>query len=86
MSTLDKLKELSGRNHWTWQEETFVRKNALAALLAVVEAGEDLAVAVREWAQELNNTTINDCDVLAIRFQEAHARLQKEEKCDGRTV
>lgn len=86
MSTLDKLKELSGRNYWTWQEETFVRKNALPVLLAVAEAGEDLAGAVREWVQELNNTTINDCDVLAIRFQEAHTRLQKEGKCDGRTV
>lgn len=52
--------------------------NAVPKLLAVVELGSDLAQAVREWAMDINNTTINDCDVLAISYQQALAALEVE--------
>jgi len=50
--------------------------NALPLLLELVEAGNDLATAVREWAMEENNTTINDCVVLAIHYQQKLAKLE----------
>ena len=50
-----------------------------ARLRALVELGNDLAQAVREWAIDTNNTTINDCDVLAISYQQALAALEVEQ-------
>lgn len=52
--------------------------NAMPDITAVVDIGDELATAVREWSLELNNTTINDCAVLAIRYQQALARLEAE--------
>jgi len=59
-----------------WHSEDRDIRNALPSLLEVADIGDELAKAVREWSLELNNTTINDCVVLAIRYQQTLAKLE----------
>ena len=95
MTLLERLHELNATRgragnedlaHWADRnkdENLWVRDIALPALLEVADIGDELATAVREWSLELNNTTISDCVVLAIRYQQTLAKLEEGGRADA---